>query len=258
MWKKIITGSIVALAVAALAAAPVFAQEPPPPECDCRCDPTLPGTMFFRFRRGAWPPGLHRGPLGFMPWPGPDEFEELQELAPDELIQELKDMTIERIEQAVEDGKLDEERAEEMIERIQEWEGVYPGPGRLRMFRWAPSGGALADALGMSGVELAQALEDGKTLAEIAEEQDVPLADVAEALLAPATGWLDQLVEQDLLSEETADDVRDEVQGNLLDKLESGEDLEGLPTFVPRVRGFVERHWPDWLPRLSLPDWLNR
>ena len=51
-----------------------------------------------------------------------------------------------------------------------------------------------AEALGMTPAELRAELRDDRTVAEVAEERDVPLADVVDALVAAATERIDAAV----------------------------------------------------------------
>ena len=63
----------------------------------------------------------------------------------------------------------------------------------------------LAEILGMTPEEIFAELEAGKTIAEIAAGQDVELADLVDALIAPRAEALAQAVENDRLTQEQAD-----------------------------------------------------
>ena len=61
-----------------------------------------------------------------------------------------------------------------------------------------------AEALGMTPAELRDELRDDRTVAEVAEERDVPLGDVVDALVAAATERIDAAVADGSLDEERA------------------------------------------------------
>lgn len=66
----------------------------------------------------------------------------------------------------------------------------------IRMHRLPHRGAGLdaaAEALGMTKAELLTALEDGKSIAQVAEDQGVEVQTVVDALVADATARLEQL-----------------------------------------------------------------
>jgi outer membrane murein-binding lipoprotein Lpp/AraC-like DNA-binding protein len=121
---------------------------------------------------------------------------------PRELSDALEQALKNRVDAAVRDGRITEEEAAKLKERIDAGDaplfGLGPGPG----FRHDHRHGALpakADAaaryLGMTQAELRSALEDGKTLAQIARDRGKSVAGLVDALVAPAEQKLNQLVE---------------------------------------------------------------
>ena len=117
----------------------------------------------------------------------------------------------ERIDQAVADGDLTAEKAAarkaELVERITQHvnEGLPArgpgGPGRMG----PPPLDAAADALGLSPDELRTKLHDEDlTLAEVAEQQGVPVQSVIEAMVADATVHLDQAVAEGRITADQA------------------------------------------------------
>jgi hypothetical protein len=81
------------------------------------------------------------------------------------------------------------------------------GPGGHGMML----GGGLeiaADALGMTESELLSALQDGQSIADVAEEQGVDVQEVVDALVAAATERLDEAVEEGRVDEERADEIK--------------------------------------------------
>jgi hypothetical protein len=79
----------------------------------------------------------------------------------------------------------------------------------------------LADALGMTVDELYEALADGKTVAEIAEEQGVELADVVAAVIAPRVEQLEQAVAEGNLTQEQADWMIEEMTEHMTWRFEN-------------------------------------
>ena len=132
------------------------------------------------------------------------------------------------IEQAVKDGAITQEQADQMLSRMEDGFGPgMRGSGRSkrghfggRTVRWMGSGNEfLAEQLGMTADELQAELEAGKTIAELAEEKGVDLqANRVEAMKEQ----IQQAVEDGRMTQEQAD--------WMLDGLEQG--------FAPMERGF--------------------
>ena len=93
------------------------------------------------------------------------------------------------------------------------------GDGVHRGFRHhGPYGGGLAldvaaETLGMTEDELRDALEDGQTIAQVAEAQGVPVQDVIDALVAAATERIDERVAE--IKENLPERMTDLVNGEL-------------------------------------------
>ncbi len=169
---------------------------------------------------------------------------EAQGVALEDVADALVAAHTEQIQQAVEDGRLTQEEADEKIaelgtqvlEHLESGELRGPegpggpsgpgGPGR-------PRGGqmdvadidraSVAEALGMTPEELHEALADGQTVADVAEAQGVALEDVADALVAAHTEQIQQGVEDGRLTQEQADERIAELGTQVLEHLESGE-----------------------------------
>jgi uncharacterized protein (DUF433 family) len=142
-----------------------------------------------------------------------------------------------RLQEAVDNGRLTEEQmdqilerlAEELPERLQEpWQpaGLVGGPfGQFGEGFWTTYD-AVAEALGMTPEDLFGELHDGKTVAEVAEEQGVEMEAVRGALEGARgelmAGAIEQAVENGRITQEQAD--------WLLEGIDQG--------FLPRARGF--------------------
>jgi hypothetical protein len=82
-----------------------------------------------------------------------------------------------------------------------------------------------ADALGMAESELLSALEEGKSIADVAGEQNVEVQDVVDALVAAATERLDQAVEGGRVDEDRAN----EIKAALPERIAAMVEREGFP-----------------------------
>ena len=87
-----------------------------------------------------------------------------------------------------------------------------------------------ADALGVTESELLSALEDGQSMADVAEEQGVDVQEVVDALVAAATERLDQAVEDGRVDEDRAE----EMKAALPERIAAMVEREG---FAGRSRG---------------------
>lgn len=82
-----------------------------------------------------------------------------------------------------------------------------------------------ADALGVTDAELRSALEEGMSIADVAEDQGVDVQEVVDALVAAATERLDQAVEDGRLEEDRAE----EIKAALPQRVAAMVEREGLP-----------------------------
>jgi hypothetical protein len=138
---------------------------------------------------------------------------------PAELSDALKQALKNRVDAAVEAGRLTEEQGAEMKERIDAAEVplVGLGPGLHGLGHPGHFGGldAAASFLGMSEDELRSSLADGKTLAELATENDKTVDGLVDAMVAAAKEDLDQAVEDGRLT----DTQRDEIASSLAERI---------------------------------------
>jgi uncharacterized protein (DUF433 family) len=237
MTKKIAIGLAIAILVAAVGVGAVFAQETISPvresvgiaeECGGRGG-----------KRG--PRGEHLEIVAEVLGMTVDEVREavaggqtIAELAEAQGVplQDVADALVaaeaERLQQAVEDGRLTQEEADERIARIEEnilerlESGERGGPGGPRGSRGSHLE-VVAEVLGMTTDEVREAVAGGQTIAELAEAQGVPLQDVADALVAAKTERLQQAVEDGRLTQEEADERIARMEEDILERLESGE-----------------------------------
>ena len=163
-----------------------------------------------------------------------------------ELSDALKQALKNRIDEAVEEGRLTEEQADELKVRVDADDfpllgglgpfgrGVHGGPGLGRFGHFELLETA-ASYLGMTEEALRDALED-KTLAEIAEEQGKTASGLVQQLAATQTKRIDEAVADGRITEEQATDL----------KAELNERMQELVNGELRARRDGERHrfWP--------------
>ncbi len=123
----------------------------------------------------------------------------------DELDAALKQALENRVDAAVEAGRLTEAQAAELKERIAAGEvplvGLGPGPGHRGGHHGFVDFDAAAAFLGVTETELRASLENGDTLAEIAVANGKTAAGLVDALAAAAKADLDEKVEAGRLTE---------------------------------------------------------
>lgn len=154
-----------------------------------------------------------------------------QGISTDDLTAALVAAAEEHIDEAVADGKLDAAEAEErkagLEERIADLINRTPpergeGMGRGGRFGLRPGLDTLEDVLGLSADEIKAGLDDGKTLADLAEEQGVSVDDLADALTAQAMERIDQAVEDGKIDEDRAAEAKENLD-DMIDKAINAE-----------------------------------
>lgn len=165
--------------------------------------------------------------------------------------EELDDATraaaLDQVDAALEAGRITEEEAERLKERIESG-GVPPffglpllgprGDGdhgfdfRFEFGHRGHSAGAslsaAVDYLGLTVEEIRERLADGETLAEIAKAEGKTVDGLVDAFLAEAKEWLDEAVEEGRLTEpERADEILERLESVIRDFVENG--FRGLP-----------------------------
>jgi hypothetical protein len=167
---------------------------------------------------------------------------------PSELSAALKEALANRVDAAVESGRLTEEQGAELKERIESGDVPLVGLG-------GPSFGhhgarhhvadldAAASYLGMTEAKLMTALEDGKTLAQIARNRGKSVDGLVNALVASAKGELAAAVDAGRMT----DAQRDSMLSGLKERITSlvnGERPRGFGP-PPPGRGSFDRPLPD-------------
>jgi hypothetical protein len=130
-----------------------------------------------------------------------------------------------RIDQEVQEGDLTAEEANERKANLQERitrlvnEGKPPGGGPHGR---GPKLEAAAEALGVSEDDLREQLQDGKTIAQVAEERDVDKQQVIDAMVAAATERIDQKVQEGDLTAEEANERKAELEERITTLVNEG------------------------------------
>ena len=151
-----------------------------------------------------------------------------------ELSDALKQALKNRVDEAVENGRLTEEQGEKLKERIDSGETplLFPGFGPPGQFEHRVGGlDAAATYLGLTETELHEGLEDGKTLAEIARAEGKSVDGLVDAMVAEAETRLDEAVEDGRLTRARANDLKQELEERTRE-LVNGE----LPAALPHGR----------------------
>ncbi len=166
---------------------------------------------------------------------------------PSELSDALKQALKNRVDEALDDGRLTQEQADELKERIDADDypllfgrGGHGWPGRFGRHGHFEVLATAASFLGMTEAELREELLD-KTLAEIAKEQGKTATGLVQQLVATQTKRIDEAVADGRLSEEQAAGLKAE----LAERMEALVDGE--------LRGPGDRRHPRFWPGSGSP-----
>jgi polyhydroxyalkanoate synthesis regulator phasin len=131
----------------------------------------------------------------------------------------------------VDDGTITQDQADSVEDALADARPEGHGPGHRFL---AHDLADIAEALGVEEDDVRAALEDGRTIAELAEEQGVEVSDVVDAIVSAQRERLDQAVADGDLTQEEADRI--------------------LATSEERVTAFVEGEVPPMPDMSELPD----
>ena len=180
--------------------------------------------------------------------------------------QELEDATkaaaVDQVDQALADGRITQEQADALKERIESGEGPgllgpgFLGPGHFGFgFRdRGPDNGpgehhffddklsSAADYLGLTAAELREQLADGNSLADVARAQGKSVDGLEKAILADAKSALDEAVAAERLTQEQADEIYEHLTSRIDELVELSFPGPrpfnfGPPGFAPRDGG---------------------
>jgi hypothetical protein len=171
---------------------------------------------------------------------------------PSELSNALKQALKNRVDDAVEEGRLTEEQGSRMKERIDAGEVPFFGLGpRMHKHFGGPFHGKLegaAEYLGMTEAQLREALDDGKTLAQVAKDRDKSVDGLVDALVKGAEEKLQAAVEAGRLTEAEKSEMLEGLRDRITDMVNGRFPRLSRPHFHregPEGSGFVIPVRPD-------------
>jgi glucose/arabinose dehydrogenase len=143
---------------------------------------------------------------------------------PSELTAALPKALANRVDAAVESGRLTKAEGDALKARI--------NSGEVPLFGLGHRGGphfhmhklkAAADYLGLTQAQLRTQLRDGKTLAQIARDRDKSVDGLVDALVAEATDQLDQAVEDGRITQAQANEMKAGLEERITDFVNNGQ-----------------------------------
>lgn len=182
------------------------------------------------------------------------EVAETQGVSEDALITALVDAATERIDQAVADGDLDADEAEErkagLEERISEMVNREPGENFGERGRRGHRGAgmlrggldAVEETLGLTAEEIKAGFDEGKSLADLAAEQGISADELADALVAQATERLDAAVADGKIDEDRAASAAEQLEERIDQAIEAEPFSLGRGIGRAENRGLRQHH----------------
>lgn len=149
-----------------------------------------------------------------------------QGMSVEELTAALSANVESRVAEALADGKITQEKADEILansaERIdrlinRSHERGQQGDRGERMERRAEAREAMAEFLGLSVDDMKEAYQDGSTLGEIAEDQGISIDDLTTFMTDYANAQIDEALADGTITEERAEQFRE----NLAERIEN-------------------------------------
>ena len=133
----------------------------------------------------------------------------------------------EALQPLVDDGTLDEAQRDAVVATLEEARGEGFGP---RGHRGGPGRGGLgtvAETLGLEGSEIREALQNGESIADLAEAQGVDLDSIVDALITQAEERLDAAVEAGRIDEAQAAEMLEAAEEKANDIVNGEFEFEG-------------------------------
>jgi hypothetical protein len=138
-------------------------------------------------------------------------------ISEDELTTAVKEVELEMIDEALADGRITEEQAAEMRERVASGELRFPGRGHpgARCFLAGRIVDVSAEVLGIERSEVIDGLQDGQSLAQIAEGHGISVDEFKAELTGTVESNLAEKVEEGYVTQERADRMLGRFTNNL-------------------------------------------
>jgi hypothetical protein len=156
----------------------------------------------------------------------------------------LREAAKARVDAAVAEGRLTKEQGERLKERLDSGELALPFRGGFKGFHGHRRGhfghfkflDAAAEYLDLSREELFDQLQDGKTLAQVAREQDKSVDGLKDAIVDSFQERLDEAVEDGRLTKAQRDQMLENMRSHVDDLVQQRLTRPGLgrPWFGPR------------------------
>ena len=170
-----------------------------------------------------------------------DSLAEHLGITTEELEDAAKAAASDQVDAALEEGRITEEEADRLEERIQQGDApflfgppLFGGPHHHGGAFLAMKFDAAAEYLGLTNAELRERLEEGQSLAEIARAEDRSVDGLKQALLDDARTRLDQAVEDGELTRQRANEMLERLRERIDDFVERGFEARGPGHFGPR------------------------
>jgi polyhydroxyalkanoate synthesis regulator phasin len=183
-------------------------------------------------------------------------------VTPERLTNALKTAMKNRIDQAVEDGRLTQEEGNRLKRAVDEQDVPMLGPG----FHRGPFGpgfqgkrhfgphhfahlGVAAEFLGMTEAALREALSEGKTLAQVARDRNKPVDGLIDALVAQKRERINDAVDDGRMTRAQANELLEDLRSRVTDMVNGR---------FPRIEGRPRLHRsgvPPERPALLLPTY---
>jgi hypothetical protein len=161
-----------------------------------------------------------------------------------DLEQALRDASLAQIDKALADGAITKEQAERMKEHVQSGDGPMFGvpPGHGFGFHHGPPAffDAAATYLGVTTDQLFEALGDGTSLADLAEEKGKSVDGLEQAIVDAVEKQLDAAVQKGRITEEQKAEFLDMFRDHVDELVQRAGD--GPPRFRHGGAG------PGWMP----------
>lgn len=173
-----------------------------------------------------------------------DDAAEQLGVEPSALSDALKQALENRVDGAVESGRLTEEQGDWLKERIDEGSVPFLGGFAHKGFGWGhgPHGfgglDAAASYLGITEDELRSELADGKTLAEVAEAEGKSVDGLVDAMVVNAEARIDQAVADGKLTAEQAATAKERLREHVTALVNGELRPRGLGRWGNRSPGF--------------------
>lgn len=170
-----------------------------------------------------------------------DSLAEHLGISTEELEDAAKAAATDQVEAALEEGRITEQEAERLKERIQQSDApflfgppLFGGPHHHGGAGLAMKFKAAAEYLGLTNAELRERLEDGQSLADVARAEDKSVDGLKQALLDDARTRLDEAVEDEELTRERANEMLERLRERIDDFVERGFEGPRPGHFGPR------------------------